>query len=235
MISGRMKRRVLVLVSSLVFLASLAAAGKGTYLEQGQVDLVRLLAPAPTADSATTREDLAQLLALQQSRTPAQEQAAEADVDRTPFRFADVLGPAFTKDTLPLTTELFKAVAKDANLALGLAKNHWNRPRPYVLSQDIKPCLPKPASPSYPSGHSAYGHLAAIILAAMVPEKAPELFARGEAFARQRLIGGVHYPSDVEAGKIAAAAIALALFQSRAFQEDLAKAKAEVRNALRLP
>lgn len=232
MLTGRMKRRILSLALVFVFLASFAAAVKGNYLAQGQLDLVRILAPAPAPDSATTKADLAELLALQKERTPAQEEAAQADVKRSPFRFADVLGPKFTKESLPLTGELFKRAAKDASLAVGQVKEHWNRPRPFALSDEIKPCLPKPASPSYPSGHSTYGHMAAIILAAMVPEKAAELFQRGEVFARQRLIGGVHYPSDVEGGKIAAAVIASALFQNKEFMADFEKAKKEVRTAL---
>jgi len=232
--NGRLKRRVLSLALVFVFLATFAAAVKGNYLAQGQLDLVRVLAPAPAPDSATTKADLAELLVLQKERTPAQEEAAEADVKRSPFRFAGVLGPKFTQDSLPLTDALFKAAAKDASLAVGQVKNHWNRPRPFALSDEIKPSLHKPASPSYPSGHATYGHLAAIILAAMVPEKAGELFHRGEVFARQRVIGGVHYPSDVEAGRIAAAVIASALFQNEEFKADFEKAKKEVRTALGL-
>lgn len=231
---GRLKRRVLSLALVFVFLATFAAAVKGNYLAQGQLDLVRILAPAPAPDSATTKADLAELLVLQKDRTPAQEEAAQADVKRSPFRFADVLGPKFDKDSLPLTEALFERVAKDASLAVGQVKNHWNRPRPFALSDEIKPSLHKPASPSYPSGHSTYGHIAAIILAAMVPEKAEELFQRGDVFARQRLIGGVHYPSDVEAGRIAAAVIASALFQNKAFIGDFEEARMEVRTVLGL-
>lgn len=230
-----MKSRIVVLSLSCLLLAGLALAGRGHYIEPGQADLTRVLAPAPTDDSATTKADLAELLKLQAARTPAQEEAAKADVKRTVTRFADVLGPGFKKDALPVTEAFFKRLSRDASLAVAQVKNRWSRPRPFTVSDEIKPCLPRPASPSYPSGHSTWGHLAAIVLAGMVPEKAAELYARGDEFARQRLIGGVHYPSDVEAGKIAAAVIASALFSSEEFRKDYELSRAEVRKVLRLP
>jgi len=151
------------------------------------------------------------------------------------LRFDDVLGPRFAKDALPLTEALFKRVLKDTSRVLAPAKKHWNRPRPYAQSVALRPCLNRPLDASYPSGHSAFGHLAAILLAQAVPEKAAGLFARGERFARQRLVGGVHFPSDVEAGKLAAVVIAQALFENPRFQADFTEVRAEIRTALGLP
>lgn len=229
-----MKSRIAVMSLSFLLLAALALAGRGNYIEPDQADLTRVLAPAPANDSPVTKADLAVLLKLQAERTPAQEEAARADVKRVVTRFADVLGPAFEKKKLPVTEAFFKRISKDASLAVAQVKNRWSRPRPFTLSHEIKPCVPKPASPSYPSGHSTWGHLAAIVLADMVPEKAAEIFARGDEFARQRLIGGVHYPSDVEAGKIAAAVIASALYANEEFKRDFALSRAEVRKVLGL-
>lgn len=221
-------------------LCCLAAAGSARadaqpYLTPGLPDLTRLLAPPPAPDSRETKAELSELLALQKRRTPAEEALARADAKRTPLRFADVLGPDFAKDALPLTDAFFKRVLRDVNQALAPVKKHWDRPRPYVQSRAVRPCLIKPLNASYPSGHSAFGHLAAILLAQAVPEKAVELFERGELFARQRLIGGVHFPSDVEAGKLCAAVIAQCLFQNQRFQEDFQKVRAEIRTALGLP
>jgi acid phosphatase (class A) len=49
-----------------------------------------------------------------------------------------------------------------------------------------------------------------------------------------RVVGGVHYPSDVEAGRIDATTIASIMMQNRDFQSDLAAARAELREAMRL-
>ena len=57
---------------------------------------------------------------------------------------------------------------------------------------------------SYPSGHGTLGAACAILMAAMVPERATELFARGREYGESRLVVGAHYPRDIEAGRIAA-------------------------------
>jgi acid phosphatase (class A) len=234
MYTARMMRKIPVLLLSLMLLAALALAGKGHYLSPGQVDLSRLLAPPPANDSLRTRAEIETMLSLQLGRTPAQEAAARADREMSPFPFADVLGPRFVKDKLPNTAVFFENVRSDQRLFVSPAKKHFNRPRPYVLDRNVEPSLSRPHNQSYPSGHSTWGHLAGIILANMVPEKAAQLYERAELYASQRVVGGVHYPSDVEAGKIAAAVIASALFQNPAFQEDFAKAKTEVRGVLHL-
>jgi acid phosphatase (class A) len=72
------------------------------------------------------------------------------------------------------------------------------------------------------------------VLANMVPEKAPALFARGREFGDDRVILGVHFPSDVEAGRNAATALAAVLMQDAAFLKEFAAAKVELRGALGL-
>ena len=48
-------------------------------------------------------------------------------------------------------------------------------------------------------------------------------------------MAGVHYPTDVEAGRITASVIAAGLFNDAAFQHDFATAKIELRQALGYP
>ena len=69
-----------------------------------------------------------------------------------------------------------------------------HRTRPYNL-----PVLKD--SPSYPSGHTTYGTLMGTILARMLPEKRDELYARITDYGHSRMIAGVHYRSDIDAGK----------------------------------
>src|SRR5947209_20328887 len=97
---------------------------------------------------------------------------------------------------------------------------------PHDGSSPCPPLMPTPAySYSYPSGHSTRGALDAILLAQMVPEKRAEIFARGWDFGLSRVVGGVHYPSDVEAGRIDATAIVAIMMQNAGFQTDLAAAR----------
>ena len=75
----------------------------------------------------------------------------------------------------------------------------------------------------------------ALLMAALVPEKRAGIFARGWQMGENRLITGVHYPSDVEAGKLLATASAGFMREAPAFKTDLAAARAELRAGLRLP
>jgi acid phosphatase (class A) len=95
-----MKRRVLpsLIVATAFTLATgtqLAFADGGTYLNPQEIDLTKLLAPPPAADSAQQKADLARVMEVQNTRTPAQVARAQQDVHTSVFRFADVLGPQF--------------------------------------------------------------------------------------------------------------------------------------------
>ena len=47
-------------------------------------------------------------------------------------------------------------------------------------------------------------------------------------------MAGVHFPSDIEAGRISATAMVAVMMQNAAFKSDFATAKAELRTALGL-
>jgi acid phosphatase (class A) len=218
----------------LLLLPQQGLAGEALFLTPQQVDVTRLLPPPPALGSPEQQQDLAQLLTLQKERTPEQVALAKADEDRSVFRFADVVGKDFTPERLPLAAALFAKLNKEAGLIVRQAKKHWDRPRPFATSDAIHPCLFKPMGPSYPSTHSTFGTLTGIILANMIPEKAREIYARAALYRFNREIGGVHYPSDVAAGRIVGTVIAAFLFQDKAFMDEYAKARAETRQALGL-
>jgi acid phosphatase (class A) len=171
---------------------------------------------------------------VQKARTKVQAERALADATAGTFGFADVLGPNFNAQRLPGLAAFFDKIRGDANVAFSAGKTTWSRQRPYEVSQDVDPVGDRPKSSSYPSGNSTNGYLAAIMLANMVPEKSAALFARGREFGDERVILGVHFPSDVEAGRLAATALAAALMQEPAFLKDFAAAKAELRQVLGL-
>jgi acid phosphatase (class A) len=205
------------------------------YVTTATVDLAPLLAPPPAAGSAEERAELDIVLATSRGRSPAEAAAAQADSATTVFRFSDVLGPGFTEENLPFATGFFAEIAGDTHAIVAAAKISFDRYRPYAVDGRI-PALTKDEdthkrSGSYPSGHSSFAYATAVVLAAMLPEKAPEIFARAADFAHNRLVAGVHYPTDIEAGRISGTVIANALLHDPRFQKDFAKARAEVRRA----
>jgi acid phosphatase (class A) len=175
------------------------------------------------------------VLAIQSSRTKVQVERALADATAGTFGFGDVLGPNFTLERMPNVAALFDKVRHDADNALSAGKGIWDRKRPFDASGDVKPVGERPAGSSYPSATSTIAYLTAILLANMIPEKRVQLFARGRQLGARRVVLGVHFPSDVEAGRRAATAIATALLQDEHFLHDFTLATVELRRALGLP
>ncbi|MEZ2348243.1 phosphatase PAP2 family protein [Terriglobus sp. RCC_193] len=56
-------------------------------------------------------------------------------------------------------------------------------------------------SPSYPSGHTTYGYTAVLVLGLLVPERYPQMIARGAEYGNSRIIVGAHYAMDVLGGR----------------------------------
>lgn len=223
---------LLIRVAAFLLFAALsplatALSGAEPYPLAQRIDLTSLLPPPPAAGSEADRADLAALLALQQSRSQAQLELAKADAEASVFRFADAVGKDFDAKRLPQTALLFERLTRSIGAVVGPAKDHWNRPRPFLASSEVQPTS-RPDGSTYPSGHAVLARLYAIVLADLLPQKRREIFARGDQFAQGRLVNGVHYPTDVEAGLIAATVIAAELRQQPAFRDDLARARAEL-------
>jgi acid phosphatase (class A) len=227
----KIKSPLLLLV--LVTLCRVAAA-ETNFVPPEHIDLTKILAPAPARDSDREKRDLAEILATQKSRTARQSVRALADATAGIFGFADVLGPNFNEQRVPAVAALLGKARADAVAAVGAAKAVWNRQRPYAISTEVETVGDRPESSSYPSDASTVGYLTAILLADMVPEKATALYARGREFGDDRVILSIHFPSDVEAGRMAASAIGNALLQDAAFMKEFSEAKSELRRALGL-
>jgi acid phosphatase (class A) len=229
------KRSALLMLLALLLPSAPALAADGKAKAE-TTDLTLWLAPPPASGSPAALADLQTVLAVQAARTPAEAEAAKADADRSVFRFADVLGPNLTPATLPRTAAFFTRVAQLDKATVKTAKSYWGHPRPSVISSDVHPLsVEKPDDWSYPSGHATFGYTAAALLAHMLPEKRVALFERADIYAQHRVVMGVHYPSDVEAGRVAGAVIAAQLMDDPAWRADFNAARDELRKALALP
>jgi acid phosphatase (class A) len=220
--------------------AGVARSAEAHYVAASAVDLTQLLAPPPAPGSPEERSDLDAVIAASRSRSPAEAEAALADGDRSVLRFADVMGRNFSARSLPFSVAFFEQVADDVHAIVATAKIGFDRLRPFavdsrvaVLREDAElAAAPHHRSGSYPSGHSAFAYTTAVLLAAIVPEKASDIFVRADAFARNRIIAGAHFPTDVEGGRIAGTVIANVLLHDPRFMADFAKARDEIRHVL---
>lgn len=227
-------RRITVVPVVALFMLFAGSALAGHFVDAAQVDLVKILPPPPADDSATTRDDLAKVLAIQASRTPLMVARAQGDAQGPSiFRLADVLGERFNADKAPKTAALFTKIAEDCGPLGAAARKTFNRKRPGQLSAEVKPVVAA-AGPGYPGGHAIFITVAAKVLTEMVPEKSAVIAVRAEDFDNNRVVGGAHYLGDEAAGRVAGEAVARVMMDNPAFKAEFDAAKAELRTVLGL-
>ena len=198
------------------------------YLDPQSVDYASVVPPVPTSGSLEEMTDLETLLRIQGMRTPTEAKWANVILKADAFSNADLIGPWFKEESLPATAALLKKSGGDAVAATNVAKDFYKRTRPYVVDKNLKPCVAIPGGYSYPSGFAMNVLVRAGVLAALFPDKGAELLEKARPNSWARFVGGVHYPSDVVAGRLLAKLVVEDLLKNPDFQADLEKAKAEI-------
>lgn len=214
-----------------VALAALPARAVGPaahYVRTDDMDVARILPPPPAAGTPAAVADLDAVLQAQEWRTPDQVAWARRVAAADLFDFADVIGPWFTSANLPVTAALLRDVDADLDGAIDAGKRHFARPRPFKAEPRITPCVKLPHEASYPSGHAVGFYVAAAVLSEIFPEKRAQLLDFAQKLAWGRVIGGVHYPTDIAAGQILAAAIVERLDAAPAFKAEVGRCRDEV-------
>ena len=202
------------------------------FLTPAQVDPSLLLPPPPASGADTQKAELTELDQIQATRSDADFARATIDNDNeTPTLFTAVLGPSFDLSKLPATAHLLGDVITEEKAAAKLAKEYFHRSRPYVFDTTLKTCEAHDKNPqnSYPSGHATLGYATGVVLASLMPSKSQIILARAADYARERLVCGVHYRSDIVAGQVLGTAIAIQLLANKDFRAEYDAAAAELR------
>lgn len=162
------------------------------------VNVKKIIGPYPTIGSEASNNDFAILHYYQETRTNDECQAAGTEVKANLESF---YGELLTDCEISHVKALFTALKIDVGIHAGYAKYSYKRPRPFLTDPTLKPCVKLEKTYAYPSGHSTMAHLYAKVLAHIFPDRAEQFLNRGDEIALNRVIGGVHHPSDIEAGK----------------------------------
>ncbi len=80
--------------------------------------------------------------------------------------------------------------------------------RPSQVEPELKPLFPPRNHPSYPAAHACISIAAGHTLAGLFPRDAEALRALARQAADSRMWAGIHFPSDVEAGRVIGEAVA---------------------------
>lgn len=211
-----------------------------------KVDALAVTGPPPAPGSAAAAADSAAI-----ARTDAgingpswQQGKAQLSLRSKPSMriMACALGRIVSPQATPATARLLARVQADVSGPINKAKLHYRRDRPFVGNPNQQTCDPrtrdavKPGSGdvqgySYPSGHAAYGRIAAQVLAEVEPGRAGALRMWGDAIGDNRVACRLHWPSDVAAGRRLADAVYAQVRDNPALRRDVAAARAEMENA----
>lgn len=145
------------------------------------------------------------------------------------------LGKNFLKKSHLKSEDVFKQFLKDEKVdwrqlddildefdgVVTRLKFKYDRPRPYVYFEERGEDLEteKSGSPSFPSGHTAFAYFICDYLSDIVPDKQRDLEKLAEMIGQSRIENGVHFPSDVLAGRYIGEQAAQFLKESRRIVE----------------
>ena len=229
--------RTLFAVTAALLTAGLtyAAEDVGPYLAKSAEPNVTLVLPDyPAAGSPELAKDEAVFKRTRALKDTPRWKLAISDVSKKPQDVADdfscALGAKLDASTAPHTIAMIARLEMDASAASGPAKQKYTRARPYV-GDDAPICEARDAekpNESYPSGHTTMIWTVGLMLAHAAPERAAQILARTRAYAESRVVCGVHWLSDTEAGRIAGATTFQALEVDPGFQSDLEAVKTEL-------
>lgn len=194
-----------------------------------------LAPPAPADGSARALRDLADNAAYLALAGGARWELAARDADLGPGWFTKAFscaaGRVVSDSDTPRLAQLLRRAGTDFGMSTSAVKDRYMRARPFMVN-GASSCTPQDeqglrGNGSYPSGHAAIGYGTGLVLAAVFPERASALVARGRAYGTSRAVCNVHWTSDVEEGQAIAAATFARLMADAAFRADLDAAKLE--------
>lgn len=190
-----------------------------TAFDPASVDFTKLIPAPPAAGSDVDKADIKKLLDAQEHRSKAQcdEAVSERRLSVTKM-FAAPRGP-LTSDEVKRFEPALEDAMSDVDTVVRTAKVKFNRLRPYDRDSRLHPCAKKEKSLAYPSGHSTLAHFVARVVAEIHPEARDKLMQLAWRTAQNRVLGGVHHPSDIEAGKHLADALFEIAWKNLAFRD----------------
>lgn len=210
------------------------------YLPAGSwVNSLELLPPPPAPGSAAQAADDAAFQASRKLKDSPRWQLAAKDAElmfpKAADAFSCALGITISAESTPHLNMLIRRSLADAGLATYRAKDSYKRQRPFMAANDAI-CTPSEEASlrkdgSYPSGHAALGWAWGLVLTEVAPDRANALAQRAYAFGQSRVVCGVHWQSDVDAGRLVASVAVAQLHSNPEFNAQLSEARKEYQAA----
>ncbi len=145
--------------------------------------------------------------------------------------FTGAMGTSITRRTTPELYTLLQKLITDCQQATQSIQSKYRRKPPFEqfkvnsMFPDQQKALS--AKGSYASDYAAVGWATALILAEINVDRQDTILHRGYEYGESRVIAGVSYESDVDAGRVIGTGVVARLHADDAFMEQLQKAKDE--------
>ena len=206
------------------------------YLQPNELPDSKALLPSPPAPgSAAMAADADAYRTTRALRETPRWALAAKDAEllfpKATEHFSCALAMPISFEATPHLNMLLRRVRMDASRATDAAKDYYRRKRPFMETGDDICTLEEKSrfkADSYPSGHSSIGWAWALVLTEAAPDRADAILARGLAFGQSRAVCGVHWKSDLEAGRIVGAATVSRLRSNPVFVAQVAEARKEI-------
>lgn len=185
--------------------------------------------PAPPllgSPSQSRDEDI--LRRAQKTRTEEDCKRALDEVDVSVESLFAKRGGCLNGEEAERVKPLLNLVGGDSYYFSEKLKMDFPRKRPFEYLEGIHPCVPKEVTASYPSGHALLSRLQALILSDLMPNRRERCLARANEIAADRVLGGVHHTSDIEAGQKVADMLYERLKKSEKYREEFERVSREL-------
>jgi len=207
--------------------ARTSAENAARLLPEG-IDWKAVVGPPPAPDSCDAVADLAVVKFEQARRSPAEIDNAWRGVALDAVTFDQALNSRLDAEVAPKLSALLRSAIAQVRAVNSVLKKEYDRLRPFDADPSITPVVPREEGRSYPSSHAMRGLLVARLLADIFPERRNDLIDFGRQVGYSRVVGGVHYPSDVEAGFRLAERASAEIVQTAAWRAAVRDASDEV-------
>src|SRR5215204_6267004 len=163
-------------------------------------DRIDIPAPAPL-DSQAMLDELQQVIILGVTERPQSLSEIIQQDQNMQLCWLQLL--MITRHSHPATYLIMKLAARVGEAVMVYYKLQLSRARPSQVCATLYPPLPVPGHSSYPAGHSLIGYLTSYCLRQVVKDAGVKdaLLELAKRVSDNRVIAGLHFPSDMDAGK----------------------------------
>lgn len=206
------------------------APKKPVYLDESLYETVqKQLTPPPAKNSPEQKKDEETLLRFQKDRKKEDCDRAKSEVLVSLENFFGTPYGPLTKEEVKILSPFFDQVRNDGDFFIQKLKKDFPRDRPFLYVKNLTPCVAKEVTKSYPSGHAMLSELFKLVLNEFYPQYLARLETRARQIAEDRVLAGMHHPTDIEAGRALAKVVFKELKKSEKYQDDFRKVLAQLK------